>query len=415
MTEPPSSRDQFKRLTVLIATNCVDMIGFMIVVPLLPFYALDMAATPIMIGWIIASHAIAQLVAAPIWGRLSDRFGRRPILLISLTASAGGFLVFGLANTVLLLFLSRIIQGMGGGTTGVAQAYVADTIPPAQRARALGWLSAATSAGVILGPALGSLAAHWGQAAPGFIAAGLSMVNVFFAWRWLPESRTAEERSASRRDASPVWHTVWQVLRHPLRPVASLIWVYAVGMLAFAAMTSVVALYLQAEFGVTAKTIGYFFVYIGALSFIMRSVLLGPVVDRIGEYTAMSLGTVSLAIGLMLYPLVPNLWTLIAIMPLVPIGTALLFPSTTSLMSQHSARSDVGAVMGTAQTYAGLSRVIAPLAATAAFQRLGHGTPFWLAAGLVVLVGLWTLRLPRPAAADPAGDAAAAAQPTQAS
>jgi len=412
VTQSPNSKDQLKRLSVLIATNCVDMIGFMIVVPLLPFYALDMAATPIVIGWIIASHAIAQLVAAPIWGRLSDRFGRRPILLISLTASAGAFLVFGLADTVFLLFLSRIIQGLGGGTTGVAQAYVADTIPPAQRARALGWLSAATSAGLVLGPALGSLAAHWGQAAPGFIAAGLSLLNVFFAWRWLPESRTAEERAASRREATPVWHTVWAMLRHPLRPVASLIWVYAAGMLAFAATTSVVALYLEAEFAITAKTIGYFFVYIGAMSFIMRSVVLGPVVDRIGEYSAMSLGTVSLALGLVLYPLVPTLWTLIAVMPLVPIGTALLFPSTTSLMSQHSARGDVGAVMGTAQTYAGISRVIAPLAATAAFQRLGHGTPFWLAAGLVVLVGLWTLRL-RPS--DTAEASNTSAQPTQAS
>jgi multidrug resistance protein len=409
VTQPLNSKDQFKRLSVLIATNCVDMIGFMIVVPLLPFYALDMAATPIIIGWIIASHAIAQLVAAPIWGRLSDRFGRRPVILISLTASAGGFLVFGLANTVFLLFLSRIIQGMGGGTTGVAQAYVADTIPPAQRARALGWLSAATSAGVVLGPALGSLAAHWGQAAPGFIAAGLSLLNVFFAWRWLPETRSIDERSASRGEASPVWHTVWEVLRHPLRPVASLIWVYAAGMLAFAAMTSVVSLYLEAEFAITAKTIGYFFVYIGGMSFIMRSVLLGPLIDRIGEYSAMSLGTVSLAIGLALYPLVPNLWTLVAVMPLVPIGTALLFPSTTSLMSQHSARGDVGAVMGTAQTYAGISRVIAPLAATAAFQRLGHGTPFWLAAGLVVLVGLRIVRL-RPRAT--AAAAGTSAQPT---
>jgi MFS family permease len=177
-------------------------------------------------------------------------------------------------------------------------------------------------------------------------------------------------------------------------------------------MTSVVALYLEAEFAITAKTIGYFFVYIGGMSFIMRSVLLGPVVDRIGEYSAMTVGTVSLALGLVLYPLVPNLWTLVAIMPLVPIGTALLFPATTSLMSQCSARGDVGAVMGTAQTYAGISRVIAPLGATAAFQRLGHGTPFWLAAGLVVLVGLWTVRLRPPATADVA---APSRQPTQAS
>lgn len=411
MTEQVSSRDQFKRLTVLIATNCVDMIGFMIVVPLLPFYALDMAATPMVIGWIIASHAVAQLVSAPIWGRLSDRFGRRPVLLVSLTASAFGFLVFGLATTVFMLLLSRIIQGMGGGTTGVAQAYVADTIPAGQRARALGWLSAATSAGVILGPAIGSLAAHWGQAAPGLVAASLSLANVFFAWRWLPESQSADERSASRRDSRPIWHTVGTVLRHPMQPVASLILIYAVGMLAFAAMTSVVSLYLEAEFAITAKSIGYFFVYIGAMSFIMRSLLLGPVVDRIGEYAAMRAGALSIAAGLFLYPIVPSLWLLIAVMPLIPIGTALLFPSTTSLMSQYSARGDVGVVMGAAQTYAGISRVIAPLAATAAFQSLGHGTPFWIASGLVLIVAAWALRLRPPITDLPT----TAAQPTEAS
>jgi MFS family permease len=370
-------------LVVLIATNFIDMVGFMIVVPLLPFYALEMAASPIMIGLIISSHAVAQLLSAPVWGRLSDRFGRRPILMISLFASAAGFLVFGLANTVLLLFLSRIIQGMGGGTTGVAQAYVADTIPAAQRARALGWLSAATSAGVIFGPALGSMAAHWGQAAPGFIAAGLSLVNVGFAWRWLPESHSAARR-AEQRPRPSVWRSVWEVARHPRSPVARLIWIYAVGMLAFSAMTSVVALFLEAEFAITAKTIGYFFVYIGSMSFIMRSVMLGPVVDRIGEYWAIRVGAGVLATGLILYPLVPTLWMLVAVMPLA------------SLMSQRSPRGEVGAVMGTAQTYAGIFRVIAPVGATAAFQHLGHGTPFWLGAGLVALVVLWTVRLRHP-------------------
>ena len=408
MSEPLSSRDQFRRLTILIAANAVDMIGFMIVVPLLPFYALDMKATPMLIGWIIASHAVAQMVAAPVWGWMSDRFGRRPVLLISLTASSAGFLVFGLANTVGSLFLSRIIQGLGGGTTGVAQAYVADTIPAAQRARALGWLSAATSAGVVLGPALGSLAAHWGQAAPGFLAAGLAFINVIFAWRWLPESRDPKEHGESRQ-RPPVWRTAYSVLRHPAQPIARVIWIYAVGMLAFASMTSVVALYLEAEFAITAKTIGYFFVYIGVMSFVMRSVLLGPVVDRIGEYRAMRVGAMALALGLVLYPVVPNLWLLIAVMPLVPIGTALLFPATTSLMSQFSPPSEVGTVMGTAQTYAGFSRVLAPIGATMAFQSLGHGTPFWIAAALVGVVSLWTFRLdPRPAGAPPASATEAA-------
>ena len=180
-------------------------------------------------------------------------------------------------------------------------------------------------------------------------------------------------------------------------------------MLAFTSMTSVVALYLEAEFAITAKTIGYFFVYIGVMSFVMRSVLLGPVVDRIGEYRAMRAGAMALALGLVLYPLVPNLWVLIAVMPLVPIGTALLFPATTSLMSQFSPPSEVGTVMGTAQTYAGFSRVLAPIGATMAFQSLGHGTPFWIAAALVGVVSLWTFRLdPRLAGAPPASATEAA-------
>ena len=182
------SRNQFRRLAVLIAVNFVDMIGFMIVLPLLPFYALKLHATPETIGRLIASFSVAQLLAAPIWGRVSDRYGRRPALLIGLSASAMAYVVFGLATSVWLLFLSRLVQGAGGGTTGVAQAYVADTVEPADRARALGWLSAATSAGVMVGPAIGSFAAHFGQAAPGMIAAALCLINVFFAWKWLPES-----------------------------------------------------------------------------------------------------------------------------------------------------------------------------------------------------------------------------------
>jgi multidrug resistance protein len=393
----------FRRLAVLIAVNFVDMIGFMIVLPLLPFYALKLHATPETIGRLIASFSIAQLLAAPLWGRVSDRYGRRPAVLIGLSASAIAYVVFGLASSVWLLFLSRVVQGAGGGTTGVAQAYVADTVEPGDRARALGWLSAATSAGVMVGPAIGSFAARFGQAAPGMVAAALCLVNVIFAWRWLPESHT-QTHGTGAQIRRPVWYPAWMALRHPSTAISRLLWIYGVGMLAFASMTSVMALYLGAEFAIDEKTIGYVFLYVGVLSFVMRSVLLGPIVDRIGETRAMRIGTVLLVIGLALYPQPRHFWSLALVIPLVPIGTALLFPATTSLMSRYSPPGELGTTMGVAQTFAGLARVAAPILATTAFQRLGHGWPFYLAGVFVALVGIMAFqvevhpRIARPAA-----------------
>ena len=388
----PESRNQFRRLAVLIAVNFVDMIGFMIVLPLLPFYALKLQATPETIGRLIASFSIAQLLAAPLWGRVSDRYGRRPALLIGLSASAAAYVVFGFATSVWLLFVSRLVQGAGGGTTGVAQAYVADTVVPANRARALGWLSAATSAGVMVGPAIGSFAAHFGQAAPGLVAAGLCLINVFFAWRWLPESRK-EPGVTVPRPRKPIWHPAWMALRHPTTAIGRLLWIYGVGMLAFASMTSVMALYLGAEFGIDETTIGYVFLYVGVLSFVMRSLLLGPIVDRIGEAWAMRIGTLLLVLGLGLFPVPRDIWTLALVIPLVPIGTALLFPATTSLMSGYTEPGELGTTMGVAQTFAGLARVAAPILATIAFQRLGHGSPYYGAGVLVALVGIMAFQI----------------------
>ncbi len=395
-----TNREQLKRLTVLMTITSVDMIGFAIVLPLLPYYALHLNATPEQIGFIIASFSVAQLIFAPVWGRVSDRYGRRPALIIGLTAATIAYVVFGFANSIWLLLLSRLIQGAGGGTTGVAQAYVADSIAPVDRAKALGWLSASTSLGVMLGPVIGSFAAHWGQAAPGLVAAGLNLVNVWFAWRWLPESTT--ERNMSR-DRRPIWHAAWTVIARRRDRIPRLIWIYAAGMLGFSAMTSILSLYLGAEFGITEKTIGYFFLYVGALSFIMRSLVLGPVVRRIGEIGAMRAGTLLLTLGLVLYPVAHTLWVLAAIIPLVPIGTALLFPSTTALMSHASDRRELGTTMGVAQTFAGLSRVVAPLMATSAFQRFGSAMPFYVAGLIVAFVGVLAFRI-APTTTQPVAD-----------
>ncbi len=395
MTAPVNgNRARLRRLAVLIFVCFVDAIGFMIILPLLPFYAIRLHATPETVGRLIASFSIAQLLSAPLWGRVSDRYGRRPALLIGLGASAVAFAVFGVADAVWLLFVSRVVQGAGGGTTGVAQAYVADTVEPKDRARALGWLSSATAAGVILGPAIGSFAFNLGPAAPGLVASALCLVNVLFAWRWLAESRPAvgPDGHAPRR---PIWHPAWLVFRHPGTLVSRLIWIYGIGMVAFSAMTSVLALYLRAEFHLTEKTIGPIFAYVGVLSLVMRSLLLGPIVDRLGESWTMRLGTLLLVAGLLLYPIPQSLWSLAFVIPLVPIGTALLFPATTSLMSRYSDRRELGTTMGVAQTFAGLARVVAPLAATTIFQRLGHAWPFYVAAGIVALAGALALQIPR--------------------
>ena len=166
---PSDNRAHFRQLSVLIGVSAVDMIGFAIVLPLLPFYALNFKATPVQIGWLMAAFSIAQLLSSPLWGRFSDRYGRRPALLVGLSASALAYIVFGLADSLWMLFLSRLVQGAGGGTTGVVHAYVADTMKPSDRARALGWLSAATSAGVAIGPTLGSWFNLWlGPSGAGF-------------------------------------------------------------------------------------------------------------------------------------------------------------------------------------------------------------------------------------------------------
>jgi len=410
MTSPSREvqRAQLRQLMVLIAVAFVDMIGFMLVLPVLPFYALRLDATPVEVGWIFAAFSIAQLISAPVWGRVSDRYGRRPALLIGLGASAIAYVVFGFADTLWLLFLSRFVQGAGGGTTGVAQAYVADTVRPVDRARALGWLSSASSAGVVVGPILGTLAARLGTEAPGLIAAGLCVINALFAWKWLPESRIRSD--AAPAPTRPIWAPTLQAILTPRAPVSRLIWIYGGGMLAFASLNVVLPLYLEAEFRVNERTFGYFLTYFGLLSIVMRVLLLGPIVDRIGERWTMRVGCLTLIAGFLLYPVADSIWVLaIAVMPLVPIGTALLFPSTTSLISASTPSHELGVTMGVAQTFAGIARVIAPLFATRVFQDFGHGWPFVAAAALVAMVGLLAIGIGPPADAPaPAGSTPAA-------
>lgn len=383
------ARDFIKRLWVLMLTVFVDMIGFLIVLPLLPFYAERLGADAVSVGALVSIFAAAQLASSPLWGRLSDRYGRRPMILGGLIISAISYLLFESAATVWMLFLSRFVQGMGAGTVGVVQAYLSDSVPSEDRAKALGWLTAATSAGVMIGPAIGSLSAAYGLIGPGYLAAILCVLNFFFALMWLPESADRESGQKQHSSKGATRRVMADVLRHPKGQVGSVVWIYAMGMMAFMAMNGVLALFLERKFGINEKTIGWFFVYVGGISLIMRTVILGPVVRRFGEVWVMRAGALSMALSLAIIPLTGSIPALAFAVLLMPVGTALLFPTSTSLVSRRAAPKETGLTLGVHQAFGGVARMIGPLWAGLAFEHIGIRSPFWIAAAVMLFVRIF--------------------------
>lgn len=379
------------KLIILMVSAFIDMLGMLMILPLLPFYAENLGAGGAIVGLLIASFSVAQLLSAPYWGRFSDRYGRRPALLVSLVASAIAFVVFAYADSLWMLFLSRIIQGAGGGTVGVIQAYVADATRPNDRARVLGWLSAATNAGVAIGPALGSWLRPLGVEWPGLVAAALCVVNMAFVWRYLTEARTVNlaDRKAAAAVRGSSRTALMHVISHPKTPASRLILIYAISIGAFQGTTAVLALYLGFKFGVTELTIGYFFTYIGVLSVVTRALFLGPLVDRFGEARLARIGLALLAIGLVGLGLSPNIPALAVAVGLLPLGTAFTFPCVTALLSRVIRSSERGLYMGVQQTYGGVSRVAFPIIFGVAYDAVGPASPFFISASIVALT--WVL------------------------
>lgn len=371
------------KLFVLMITAFMDMVGLLMVIPLLPFYAVELGGSGMIVGVLVSAYSVAQLLSAPFWGRVSDRRGRRPALLIGLTFSVLAYVIFSYATSLWLLLLSRVVQGAGGGTVGVIQAYVADASEPEHRARSLGWISAATNLGVAIGPVLGSATYAWGREAPGLVAAALCLFNIGFAWRFLRESHDVRSRPEGTRQRRSV-EAIWGVIRNSREPASRLIWIYAIAMGSFQAMTAILALFLAYRFEVTEQTIGYFFMYIGTISVLTRAGILGPLVDRVGEARLSRIGIVLLATGLATIPLTYGYVPLALAVALVPLGTAFTFPCITSLLSRIIERHERGLYMGVQQTFGGVARVLGPLWAGWAYDHLGVGVPFWTGAVLVI-------------------------------
>src|SRR6266403_4506098 len=421
------------KLFTLMATAFVDMLGLLMIIPLLPFYVKSLGGSGIdllgmhfgigiIIGFIVSAFTVAQLLSAPMWGRFSDRVGRRPTLLIALGAAAIAYLIFGFAHSLLVLFLSRLVQGAGGGTVGVVQAYVADSIDPKDRARALGWLSATTNLGVALGPVLGSFAIalgkrdlmpgpatlQMGRAAPGIMAAGLCVLNMIFAWRYLTESRDLSEQTQVGEARPTSGQAIWRVISHSSEPASRLIWIYAISIGAFQGSFSVLALFLNARFQVTELTIGYFFMYVGSISVFARVLLLGRMVDWLGEAKLSRLGLVLLTAGVVGMPLSRNLATLALAVALIPLGTAFTFPCVTALLSRVVSQRERGLYMGMQQTYGGVARIIAPLFFGWSFDRLGVSSPYFFSSAIIlatIFLGFGLDKYARHEVAQPKTDA----------
>ena len=374
-----------KKLLVLIVTAFVDMVGLLMVIPLMPFFARELGAGSFMVTVMVVSFTAAQLLSAPLWGRFSDKYGRRPALLVGLGAAAIAYVVFAFSNTIWLLLLSRIVQGAGGGTVGVIQAYVADSTEPEHRAKALGWLSAATNLGVALGPPLGSLALLIGHSGPGVVAAALCLVNMAFAWRYLRESRDMEDARLATRKPRASRDAIARVVTHAKEPGPRLIWMYAIAMGAFSAVTAILPLFLADQFGIGEKRVWIFFTYIGGISVITRAGILGRAVEKFGEARLSRIGLVMLAMGLASYPFVHSYVLLAITIALVPLGTAFTFPCVTSLLSRVIPSNERGLYMGVQQTYGGISRVLIPLWAGFSYDHLGRQVPFLTSAMLVLL------------------------------
>ena len=378
----------------------VSTLGEFLVVALLPFYAERYGATPLEVGALVSAFALASMATAPLWGRLADRRGRRPALLLGLVVSAAGYLLFGLAQSLELLLLARLVHGVGGGTVPVVFAYIADSVTWERRAEGIGWVTAVTSSAAMIGPAVGGLAGQLHPAGAGALAAAFSLAAAVFARFWLPESRQRREAEEAEETRYSILAAVGRVAGQPLRPLNLLIWIYAAGQIGMAGMTAIIGLYLGRRFGVDESNIGLFFFYLGGLSIAFRVFVLGPAVRRFGEVRILRAGAVSFGVGLIATPFATGLWTLGAAIFLVPLGTSLLFPCTTSQVSKRAPGSGVvGQVLGVQQAYGNGSKIAAPLVAGYLFQAVSPEAPFVSIGAILIVAAAMSVRLP----ADPAG------------
>ncbi len=383
----PESDEASKRraLLAVFLTIFVSLIGFGIVIPLLPFYAKKFQASELQIGLLFASFSAAQLLASPILGEWSDRFGRRPVLILSLLGSAASFVMLALAPNLVWLFLSRLLDGFTGGNITTARAYIADISPPEKRAKNFGLIGAAFGLGFILGPALGGGLAHFGLAVPAWVAAGISLLAAGYALFALPE--TAHTLPAKR--PSP-WREMPATLTRS--PAARLLWLNFILWVGFSIYQTTFPLFAATRFGLGPKEIGYVLAVVGVVGAFSQVALVGRVVHALGEKSTLLLGVWLNIIGLTGAAFTHSLWLFYLLVGVASVGGSLGLPSLTSLISQSASAADQGRIQGVSGSLESLARVVAPIWGNGALKH-SDALPYASAAGLLFIAAMIALGL----------------------
>jgi DHA1 family tetracycline resistance protein-like MFS transporter len=354
-------------LIVIFTTVFIDLVGFGIVIPVLPFYAEGTVfnATPRTVGLLFASYSVMQLIFSPILGRLSDRFGRRPVLLVSIIGTGIGFLLLGFAKYLWMLFAGRILDGITGGNISTAQAYIADVTTREDRAKGMGLIGAAFGLGFIFGPAIGGILSRWGIHVPFFFAACLCFANALLLYFTLPETITKDHPAkASAASGRGPGHIVL-ALRQPR--LAFVLMIYFLFIVAFSIMTTSFSLYTMFRFGYDAQHTGYLFAYVGLIAVIIQGGLIGRLVKRFGEMPLIMTGAFCFAISLFAVPFVgPMAGGLAGLLiggGVFSLGNSLATPALTSLASKSVGPAEQGTVLGVTQSVASLARAVGPVLA----------------------------------------------------
>jgi len=365
---------------IVFLTVFIDLLGFGIIIPLLPFYAETFGATAFTVGLLATSFSLMQFIFAPIWGRVSDRVGRRPIILLGLLGSCLSYLAFGMAATLTSLFAARIFAGIAGANIPTAQAVVADLTTPENRAKGMGIIGAAFGLGFIFGPAIGGFLSRYGYSVPAFFASGLSLANFAAAWFLLPETLKPEHRAIERAGRIDALRAA---LTRPHLPLLLVIGFLVVA--AFSGFESTFALFAERTHGFHASTIGYFFAFVGIILVIVQGFLVGRVVKKIGEHHIVPASLAIVAIGLLMIPATRSVGALLVANGVMAVGMGFNNPSLMSLISRYSAAEDQGGVMGLTQSLNSLARIIGPMWGGFAFDRLGIGMPYVSGAAVMAI------------------------------
>ncbi len=370
-------------LGIVFSTVLIDLIGFGIVIPLVPLYAEEFGASVVEIGLLTGVYALMQLIFAPVWGRVSDRFGRRPVILGSLLGSSVAWLLFGFAPALWVLFLARILDGISGASYAAAQAYVADITTDEERVRGMGLIGAAFGLGFIIGPAIGGLFATISPRAPFILAAGAALVNFAIAWKRLPESRVPGSRHGAMQSR---WTSLIRAVGS--RTHGPLIWISLLGGLGFVGMESVFSLFGNRRFGFGLTETGLVFVFIGVFAAIVQGGLVHRLTKRVGEWPVLRAGLWLTAAALILLGVTTELWALFPVLALLALGSGLTFPTISAIVSQRAPDADQGGILGVLASAGGLARLLAPIAATALFQAVGVSSPLLIGGLLFVACGV---------------------------